>query len=292
MKKILWVLLIALLSACGATKQTVEDTTPLNKTVVFSAKGVVNGFVFPDFNFEQQVYTRGDRRTIAMSGEYDSWTARQFFGELKDTVIFRMDKNLRWVLLEQKDDKKYLECPLAGCDFNVLAQFDKNQDNNNEDQFDYAPEQSNECKLVLSRNTFSVKATGQKRQVAGYWAKEYKGTWLVEYKDDKGLVDKNTLNLVIWNTEPTKKMNEVRNINGQATNAYLTKVKQGRNPLAKYIPDNLFMALSAFSGDTSKKNKTWQSRIASELAKAKGYSMSINTVWYLDRKACADAKPE
>ena len=292
MKKLFIISLFATLSACGATQKTVEDTTPLNKTVVFNAKGTVNGYVFPDYNFTQAVFTRSDKRTIAMDGEYDSWMARNFFGELKDTVIFRIDKNLRWVLMQQKDEKKYLECPLSGCNFSILTQFDNNQDNNNDDQFDYKPDEEAECKLTLSKNTFSLKATGQKRQIAGYWTREYKGTWLVEYKDDKGRIDKNTLNLVFWNTEPTVTMNESWKINGEATKAYLAKVKQGNNPLAKYLPDSIFMALSAFSGDTSKQDQTWTNNITRELAKAEGYPMSIKTEWYLDRQACPQAQPQ
>jgi hypothetical protein len=98
MKKLLGISVLAVLSACGATKQTIEDNTPMNKTVVFNAKGTMNGFVFPDYTFTQSVYTQAEKRTIAMNGQYDSWMSRQLLGELKDTVIFRMDKNLRWVL--------------------------------------------------------------------------------------------------------------------------------------------------------------------------------------------------
>ncbi len=287
MKKSFVVLMVASLTACGtATKQSVEDNSPQNKTVVFNAKGVVNGAVLPDYTFTQTVFTQEDKRVIAMDGEYGSWMARKFFGDLKDTTIFRMDKNLRWVLLQQKDDKKYIECPLAGCGFNILAQLGQGQDDDDDEQFDYDPDGAVDCKLTLAENTFSVNATGQKRELAGYMSKEYKGTWLIEYKDEKGRVDRNRLNLVFWNTEPTATMQESWQINGKATQAYLAKVKQSHNPLAMYLPDKLFMALSAFSGDTSKKDQNWQDPVTRELAKAEGYPMSIKVEWYLEQKAC------
>lgn len=293
MKKLFILFLLAFLSACGATTKTIEDSTPVNKTVVFSAKGVINGYVLPNYHFIQHVYTREDRRAISDVGEYESWVARRFFGDLNDTVIFRIDKNLRWLLTQHKEDKTYTECPLSGCGFNILAQLDKKPDNNSDEQFDYKPDnQAGECKLVPSKNTFTVTETGQKRQIAGYWTKEYKATWLVEYKDDKGRVDRNTLNLVFWNTEPTKAMNEAWEIDGQATKNYLAKIKQSKNPLAEYLPDSIFMALSAFSGDTSKNDQRWQSSITRKLAKAKGYPMSIKTEWYLDRNACTEAAPK
>lgn len=291
MRKILILASFVILTACSATNQVIKDTSPEHKTVVLNAKGVVNGYVFPDYNFKQVVYTRPDRRTVAMDGKYDSWMARQFLGEVKDTVIFRMDRNLRWMLIQQKNEKKYLECELSGCNVKTLLQIDKKQDAKNDNKFDYAPDKAGECKLNLTKNTFTVKATGQRRKIAGYWAREYKGVWLIEYKDDRGRVDRNQLNLVFWNTEPTPVMNEAWKINGQATRAYLSSIKQGNNPLAKYLPDNIFMGLSAFSGDTSKKGRAWRSHIARELAIAKGYPLSIKIEWYLDRNACVQAKP-
>lgn len=291
MKKMCVLALCAMLPACGATNQVIEDTSPQHKTVVFNAKGVINGYVFPDFSFTQHVYTRPDRRTIAMNGKYDSWMARQFLGEINDTVIFRMDRDLRWVLMQQKNEKKYLECQLSGCAKDILLQMDKKQDSNNEQQFDYTPNDSAECKLKLTKNSFTLNPTGQRRKIAGYWTREYKGTWVIEYRDDKGRRDVNRLNLVFWNTEPTATMNEAWKVDGEATHAYLSRIKQDKNPLAKYLPDSIFMGLSAFSGDTSKQSRVWRTHLAKELSKAKGYPMSIKTEWYLDRKACVEAKP-
>lgn len=292
MKTLITLCAVALLTSCSTTQKKQVDNTPLHKTVIFSAKGTINGFVFPDYNFKQNVYTRKNMRTISMNGEYDSFMARSMLGELKDTVIFRLDKNLRWVLYDNKDDKKYIECPLSGCGFNILSQFDKKQDTNNDNQFNYDPNEKTECSTTMSKNSFTVKATGQKRKIAGHWTKEYKAKWQVEFKDKKGLKDKNTLNIVFWNTVPNKKMQEAWVINEAATKSYLSKIKKGNNPLGKYLPDNVFMALSAFSGDTSKKNKNWTNSVARKLAKAKGYPMSIKTEWYLDRKACPQPKPE
>jgi len=144
-------LLAVFLGACATEEVIAPDTTPKTPTVVLNAKGTINGYVFPDFNFKQIVYTREDKRTIAMDAEYESWSSRQFLGDPDETVIFRMDKSLRWVMSGDKKEKKYVECPLSGCGFKLLAQLDKKQDNQNEDQFDYDPNAEAECGLTLKK---------------------------------------------------------------------------------------------------------------------------------------------
>ena len=291
MKKIISLIALIVLTGCASKPPAVVDTTPKNPTAVFNAKGAINGFVFPDSTFTEVVYTRKDKRTIATDREYDSWMARKFMGNSDDTVIFRLDKNLRWTLFDDGDNKKYLECPLSGCALASLEQFDVKQDNNNEDQFDYDPndEAASACPTHMTKNTFKVTATGKTRDIAGYNTKEYRASWLIEFQDGQGRKDNNRLDIVFWNTEPSSAMKEVWSINEEATQAYRKKVKQENNSLANLIPDNIFMALSAFSGDTAKDNKKWNTSVTRELAKAKGYPMSIKMEWYLDRKACPQA---
>lgn len=290
MYKILTVLLLTSLYGCSQ-KQVAVDNSPQHPTAVINAKGVINGYVLPDSTFTQIVYTRSDRRSIVNDMKYDSWVSRSFLGDADDTTIFRMDKNLRWTLFQNDESKKYIECPLGGCSFASLLQFDNKQDNNNEDQFDYAPDDESDedsCPTQIVKNTFKVTATGKERVISGYNTKEYRAKWLVQYKDDKGRVDTNKLNIVFWNTDPTASMKKVWKIHDEATVAYRKKIKTANNALAKLIPDDIFLALSAFSGDTAKNNKKWNNKVTRELAKAKGYPMSIKLEWYLDRKACID----
>jgi len=274
---------LALLAGC-ASKPAKVDTTPKLPTVVLKAKGTVNGSLLPDFTFDQIVYTRRDKRNITDDMKFDSWLIDKFAGG-KQSVIFRMDKNLRWNLY---DDEKYIECPLDGCSSDLLSRF--NFDKKDDDKsIDYDPsDEENQCKMSISANTFTVKETGKTRVIAGYDTKEYRAKWLVEYKDNKGRKDKNTLDIVFWNTMPTQTMNDVWKIQEQATKAYRKATKHSNNPLASLLSDEIFNALSAFSGDTSKENKQWTNSVTRKLAKAKGYPISIKADWYLDRKACKE----
>jgi hypothetical protein len=292
MRKFLIVVLLAAISSCASEPPVVVDTSPKNSTVVINAKGSINGYVMPDSTFEQTVYTREDRRSIAMSHTYDSWMAKKFFGSGDDTVIFRMDKSLRWVLFDKTTKKKYLECPLSGCSNDILSRLDQKQGNNNEDQFDYDPQEDTACPVKQTNNSFEVESTGETRVIAGYDAKEYRAVWLMEYQDDKGRKDKNTLTITFWNTQPTGSMEKAWAVNEAATQAYLKKIKQENNPLSTVLPDSIFSALSAFSGDTSKENKQWNNSVSRKMATAKGYPLSIKTEWRLDRKTCPEAAPK
>jgi len=280
---------------CGSTGKKV-DTTPKNPTVVLKASGVISGMILPDSTFEQLVYTRHDKRRISNKHKYDSWMAGKLLGGGDDTVIFRMDKNLSWIL----SDKKYLECPLSGCSTNILALFGtKNEDkvkHEDESEFQYDPAGDAGCPLTVSKNNFTVTETGKTRVISGYETKEYQAIWKTEYKDENNRKDTNTLKIVFWNTTPTTTMEEAWKIQDEATQAYRKAVKKDNNPLSLLLSDEIFDALSAFSGDTSKENKEWNNSVSQKLATAKGYPISIKVDWYIDRKACPEAqtaeKPE
>jgi hypothetical protein len=291
MKKTIGLIVLIFLAGC-AGKPPVVDNSSKNPTAVFNAKGAISGYVLPDSTFTEVVYTRNDRRTMSTKREYDSWVARQFFGNSSDTVILRMDRNLRWALFDDDGDKKYTECPLVGCATASLKQFDPGQskDKGDQAQFDYDPndEEASACPTHITQNSFKVTDTGKTREIAGHLTKEYRADWVVEYQDDKGRKDSNRLTIVFWNAEPNADMKEVWAINAEADKTYWQKIKQDKNSLAILIPDDIFVALSAFTGSDSKDSKKWANKISRELAKAKGYPMSTKVEWYLDRKACVE----
>ncbi len=301
MKKAGLPIAIALLAGCAIQTEKLEkpgkiDTTPKNSTVVLKASGVVSGMILPDSTFEQLVYTRHDKRRISNKYKYDSWMVRKLLGNVDDTVIFRKDKNLSWVL----SDKEYLECPLSGCGFNMRALLNtKNEDEvgyEDENEFQYDPADDAGCPLSISKNNFTVTETGETRVISGYETKEYQAIWLTEYKDENNRKDTNTLKIVFWNTTPTTVMEEAWKIQAEATQSYRKGVKKENNPLSLLLSDETFDALSAFSGDTSKESKEWNNSVGQKLATVKGYPISIQIDWYIDQKACPEIqmakKPE
>ncbi len=273
-----------------AGKLPVVDNSDKNPTAVYTSKGSISGFVIPDATFTEEIYTRSDRRLTSTKREYDSWIARQFFGNASDSVILRMDRNLRWTMVDDDGDKTYTECPLAGCAVTNMKKFivRQNKDAGKQQQFNYDPndEKASACPLTVVQNSFKVTGTGKTRTIAGQLSKEYRANWIVEYKDKKGRKDSNRLKMIFWNTQPNAKMKEVWAINEKANKAYLKKIKQDSNVLSALIPDEVFVTLSAFVGEINK-NKLAKTMIR-EMAKAKGYPMSTTVEWYLDRKACVE----
>ncbi len=290
MKKITGLLLLIVLTGC-AGKAPVVDNSDKNPTAVYTTKGSISGFVLPDSTFTESVYTRSDRRLTSTSREYDSWVARQFFGNASESVILRLDRDLRWTLLDDDGDKTYTQCPLAGCAVAGMKNIKQQQgkENGKNQQFDYDPndKKASACPVHITKNSFKVTGTGKTREIAGQLSKEYHADWIVEYKDDKGRKDSNRLKMIFWNTQPGAEMKKVWAMNAEADKAYMKKIKQDSNALAAIIPPEVFATLSVFAGDMVSNNKQAKN-IAREMAKAKGYPMSTTVEWYLDRKACVE----
>ncbi|MBE9560893.1 MAG: hypothetical protein IMF15_08885 [Proteobacteria bacterium] len=290
MKKITGLLLLIVLTGC-AGKAPVVDNSDKNPTAVYRTKGSIAGFVLPDATFTEAVYTRDDRRLTSTKREYDSWMARQFFGNSNESVILRLDRDLRWTLLDDDGDKTYTECPLAGCAVASMKKFKDQQGKGNgkDQQFDYDPndKKASACPVQLTQNSFKVTDTGKTRTIAGQQSKEYRADWVVEYKDGKGRKDRNQLKMVFWNAKPSAEMEKVWVVNAKADKAYLKKIKQDNNALAAVIPAEIFASLSVFAGDKVSNSKLAK-QIASEMKKVKGHPMSTTVEWYLDRKACVE----
>jgi len=290
MKKSIALFILILLTSC-AGEQPIVDNSMKNPTAVFTAKGAISGFVLPDSTFTEATYTREDRRKMSTKREYDSWMARQFFGNSGDTVIYRMDRNLRWTLVDNDGDKTYTECPLTGCAIAGIKKYDpkKNPDKGKGQTFDYDPndKQASACPIHITQNSFKVTRSGKSRDIAGHLSNEYQANWVVEYQDKKGRKDSNRLQMVFWNAQPNAEMKKVQAMSEKANKAYMKKLKQDNNALAAMIPEDIAAVLSTFTGNLSK-NKKWAKNVTTEMAKIKGFPMSTKVEWYLDRKACVE----
>lgn len=292
MKNIVTLLTLAFLTACAGPAPLV-DNSDKNPTAVIASKSAISGFVLPDATTTEVVYSRNDRRLTTTQRKYDSWMARQFFGNTSEATILRMDRDLRWVMIDNDGDKTYTECPLAGCAnagmerFKALQKKEEKQGKTGAQSFDYDPNDkaASACPISLTQNTFKVSSTGKTRQIAGQLSKQYHANWVVEYKDEKGRADKNHLKMVFWNAQPSAEMEKAWAMSAQADQAYLEKLKQDENALTMVIPDEILSTLTVFAGDLVSNNK-WAKNMAKEMAKAKGHPMSTTVEWYLDRKAC------
>jgi hypothetical protein len=274
------------LAGCAIPAPEPVDDMPQHPTAVLSAEFAVTGYVLPDSHGRQQVYTRADRRRIDQRHEYDSMMSRMMLGSYAVGDIARLDRNLTWTLSEK--DKTYVECPLRGCTGQQLAGMKPRDEG--EEAHDYKPSTEG-CSTTLARNTLTVKPTGQGRVVNGFDTRQYVAEWYVEFQDKKKRADKNRLRFELWTTEPTAAMREAWAMHEAFQRGHLQRTGADANPLARFVSQEIYMALAAFSGDTAR-DKTWNTRAAREFAKVKGYPISIKMEWFLDAQACRDPKPE
>ncbi|WP_163132258.1 hypothetical protein [Agarivorans sp. Alg241-V36] len=270
-----------LLAACASTP---VDETPKEQTAVVTAKVVLNGLYVPDSQGEQVVYTREDMRTIHNQLKPDSFYMK--WAGTDSSGIFRMDKNLLWQL--DHKNKTYQECALSGC-VSGYAEMLANADESEEGSEEYESYEDLDCKVELTKNEFEVLSTGNKRQIGGQASEEYKVKWSTEFTDEKGKKDLNLLQFVFWTADPNAEMKEAWRVHEIATNKYLDSVGEN-NPLVRLLGREGFKTISAFTGDTEQADHLGLNAFQQELAKIKGYPLSIKLEWFQNMQACADNK--
>lgn len=291
MKKLVFLtmslLIVALLAGCSSEPK-VADNTPQNPTVVIKAEYVVNGYLLPDAKGKQTVYTRGDRRRIDQNIEYDSWISSTFFGGGEMTDIGRLDRNLLWIVDNKK--KSYVECPIKGCAPNILAMLGAPKTGD-----DSAPEEATDpesCALEMKKYEFKVEPTGETRELNGFQVEKYDVNWRTEFADKENRMTKHNLHLELWTTTPTAAMQQAWEMHEKFQQGYLQAIGMNNSPLGRFAGQQVYMALAAFTGDTSKEANQWSTSAAQEMTKIKGYPISIKMELYSDSKACPEPKEE
>jgi len=96
----------------------------------------------------------------------------------------------------------------------------------------------------------------------------------------------------LWTTTPTDSMKQAWELHGKFQQGYLDAMGMNENPLGKFVGQQVYMALAAFTGDTSKEGKQYSSNAGKEMVKIKGYPISIKMELYSDSKACPEPKEE
>lgn len=274
---------ITVLSGCATP---VVDNTPANPTSVVKVKLVMNGLLVPDHTGQQTVYTRADRRRIHTIRNHDSFLMRWLDADESD--IFRLDQNKVWMVNHRKET--YTECPISGCVHRNPLEEAKASGKKSEDEAEYKSYEERACKVDLANNDFTVKATGSTRKFGNLDAQEYTAEWKIDFKDKLGKKDTNLVRFVFWTTTPTAEMNQAWAVHREATNAYLAQ--QGDDPLRRLVGNELFLSISAFTGDIEKTDKKQYNAVTRKLSQIKGYPLSIKFEWFQKLEACQEPKEQ
>lgn len=284
----------ATLAGCASTDSGYQppkvDNTPTHTTAVIHATSRIEGSILPNFHGTETAYTRADRRTIDNESKVDSWWAKMMMDDLHTADMFRMDQNR--AMKVNYNNQTYYECGISQCPsvINMLNAASNESADKGEDTYD--PEGSEACPLQLVEHEFNVVDTGQSKTLHGYPAHLYQATWDLIYEDDNRQQNTNKLVIEFWTTPPTGEMKQIWAIHQKATDAYVEQADLDHNPLARFLPEDVFRAVSAFSGDTDSSTQQWHNEVTRKLATIQGYPLSIELDWYLEAHACEEAAPQ
>jgi len=265
------------LAACVPTKPAATHSAS-QPTMVLKADLSMSGLYVPDFSGKQVVFTRADRRRIDNSRQHDSFIMR--WADSNTSDIARIDRSLIW--MADHDDDSYVECSLRGCapvkGIESITQLGQSEEE------EYQSYSDLDCPVSLVNNDYAVKATGRQRTIGGMPAKEYTLKWHTEFRDNAGRSDKNRVEFVFWTTQPDSRMSAAWKVHRAFQQAYLDESQTDR--LENLLGKNGYMALAAFSGDVKNTDQEQYSGFTRELAKIKGYPLSIKFEWYQQANAC------
>ena len=273
-------LLTALITTACQTQQV--DNTPKVSVAKVNAEYTINGTLLPDFYGEQVVYTTPEKRSIRDSIKFDNFLMK--WANSDEADIARLDLNKAYKV--NYKNEKYSECDLSGCnEVSFLDQFNGSEESDEEDYQDY---DDLNCQVELVTNDFDVTSTGKKRTLNGFDVEQYLVLWTTEYQDTEGQKDLNLISFDFWTTTPDANINEVWDIHGQFQDSISKTV--ANDPLIQLLGPKGYKAIAAFTGDTNNQENQFGGVIGTELAKVKGYPISIKLEWTRNSQACQAEK--
>jgi hypothetical protein len=280
---------VVVISACiagCATKPVEVDNTPLNPTAVFEKQVINNGIkgFFPYESTERdyvRANMRRDESTFKGTGTYSGF----LIGTRAGTKIARIDRDKLWSLNTEKEE--YAECPLKGC-----AESSKQPNVEPGDAAKKSPEAEHEpdCAMHISHTNYSVKETGQKKNINGFDTDEYQVSWVITLSDKAARKMTSTLNIDIWTTPLTQSMRDALGMEDKYARSFAGTVADTAKPkilpadAAKMMSSYLAKVLSPGDRDTFLDG-------GKQMEKVKGYPISTHLTWNMEGNACESEKP-
>jgi hypothetical protein len=265
-----------------ATKPVIEaDNTPLNRTAVIEQQVVSNGIkgFFP-FETNDRHYVRANMRrddsTFKGTGTFTGFLV----GLRSDTVITRIDRKLKWSLDTKKEE--YTECPLKGCIKPSRPPAEKDK------PAEKPPQEKHEagCTMHIVHNSFTVKATGQKKNINGFDTDEYQAVWRIKLRDNSARKSTSTLKLNVWTTPMTGAMRDALEVEESYARAFNGAVSDtGKREI---MPADAARLISAYLANSLKPGELKAFfKAGRQMEKVKGYPISTHLTWDMEGDACA-----
>lgn len=293
MRRIIVAIAAIAATGCATTPPPAQepDNTPVHPTAVIETHIASNGLrgMFP-FETNEVRYVRAhmsrDESTLKGTGGFSGFLVNMF-GPGEDAVIERPDRHLRWTLDLRK--KQYTECPLQGC-----SQPGKNAPAAGQQKQPTAKREPG-CSLHVARTRFSVKAGGQKRNINGFDATEYRLAWIVTLRDRKGRHSTSSLEIDAWTAPLTHEMREALHVEQLYARSYARALHRRAGSrahgLSQPLPPELEKAILGYIGKLSAHDRARLLGVGRRLERIKGHPVSMRVAWNYEGNACAEEKP-
>lgn len=269
---------LTVLSGCATTPEA--DNTPLLPSATITAEirnSGVKGMLANDA--VEVTRTLADMQRVDQSFKYTGSIMGKIGAKRDRSEIMRVDKNLRWQL--DNRNKRYQECPLEGCR-GVLADYQASLYAEEE------PEADDSCKVQMVENNFSIKPTGQQRDINGWPSNEYKLDWTMKFKDDAGKVGNNIISSTVWTTSATGDIAEAIRMQETFTTNY-DKAIQKKYPesVNKAIPSDAMTLLVKHLIETlSEQDKNALYHMMQNVMPVRGFPVSTKIEWTARNETC------
>jgi hypothetical protein len=267
---------LAAIAAAGCTTTPAPapepDNTPVHPTALIETHVSSNGLkgMFP--------FETSERRFLV-----------NMFGPSEDAVIARLDRDLRWTLDLRK--RQYTECPLKGC-----SKPDKPEPSAQAAQERKQPEAKREpgCVMRVAKKRFTVTPTGQKQDINGFPAAEYRVAWIVTLRDNKGRESTSSLSIDTWTTPLTPAMREALHLEQVYDRAYSRSMHERARARARDrsepLPPEVGKAILGYMGQLGASDRAALLGVGRELARIKGHPVRTRVDWDLEGNACAQSE--
>jgi hypothetical protein len=274
------------LAACAGAPQPEPDDSPANPTAVLetrvSSSGIGGAFPFETTQkrYVRQNMRRDESRTQG-TGTFTGLFVTAWTGE-GDTTIARLDRKLLWTLNHGK--KEYTECPLRGC---PPAAAVKPEERTAEEV------KKPDCMMRLTKSSFDVKPTGQKRNINGFDTTQHEVAWLVTLQDQAKRTTTSTLSIDVWTSPVTAEMRQAINVEQAFDRAYYASAPRAKPAAAadrskgQLLPPEVSRMMLGYLSSLSPADRAALIRASRQLESIKGQPISTRIDWSLDGNACA-----
>ena len=286
MKPIIIAVAAVLLSGCAG--QQVLSNYPSHDTAI--VKTYTNNLGFKGLFASEgtrTVSTRADMRRAEDEFAFSGFVMKHLAKARDGARIWRLDKKLLWDV--DLAAKTYSECPLSGCPAPKRAAPAEKQPERRPEQ----PQKKPSCKLTMTKNSFTVKATGQTKTVNGFDAKEYQVSWDVVAQDKDKNKDTSSVGVTIWTaSEDDPRIKAARAVDRRFESALRGQLPD-ESAMNKAIPAAALKIIELeFVNNFSADQRSALLNAGKELAKIHGLPVSTTLNWNLDGNACSAAPPQ